>query len=235
MSLACAAAIRWTRVHIAIHQARSADPVVRKRGLAYLRDEREPRGLDVVLERLAREDDPALTELAAYTAMRMRDPRAATALQQQADRQADSILRTKLILFAVRVSDGDYRLLPWLRGGIASDEPWRQAGSAAGLLHLGRVEGAQAALDLIERLPEEPRQFVLGELRTITERMAQAVGHRLSADPDDNMLSLRAFWARHGNTDLLCDALNRSERNDPDWREVERLLHARERAERLLH
>ncbi len=221
----------------AIQQIRSKDPAVRRRGLGYVRDERAARAVEAVLERIEHEDDPDLVELAGYTAMRIRDLRGVAPLMRRADREPDSPLKARLMVYAARLSDGDYRLVPWLRATLTSAGPWGRVGSAAGLLQLGRPEGADTLLALAAEVPPEPREFAFGELRGVTQRMAQTVGFAIAFDSPEResvWAQLRGFWKQYGRTALLCDALARVDHVSPDWREVERLLHARERVARWL-
>jgi hypothetical protein len=71
--------------------------------------------------------------------------------------------------------------------------------------------------------------------------MAQAVGQPfdwVAADPlpiDDRSIGeLTAFWQRHATVGLLNDVLQRSQNRDPDWVEMGRLIHARDRVARYL-
>ena len=45
---------------------------------------------------------------------------------------------------------------------------------------------------------------------------------------DARWANLQAFWDRHATSTLLNDVLTRLERRDPNWSEVNRLLHARD-------
>jgi hypothetical protein len=183
-----------------------------------------------------------MVELAGYTAMRTQDPRALPALQARADREGDSELKARLIQYASRLADRDYRLLDWLKAGAESSEPWRRAASCIGLLQIGRPEGAETLFATHASLPPEARDFALQEARRIIEPMATTIGVVIEWPADaltdaGTLAWERAgeFWRGHATRELLGDVLVRLDKRDPDWREVERLLHARQRVSRWIH
>lgn len=241
ISLAVAAAASPAQSAVASSRLRSSDPKTRKRGLTYVRDERAARCADDVMALLQRETDSNLAELAAYALLRTREVRGVAVLQQQADARPDSDLKARMIYYAARLSNGDYRLLDWLQRGAASGEPWRATGSCIGLLQLGRVEGGASLLTLRERLPEPARNYALEEFHRVVGPMSQAVGQPIDwpaqVTPEARQklwAQIAEFWPRFATTPLLADALMRLERTDVDWHEVDRVMHARERVSQWL-
>jgi hypothetical protein len=222
---------------LAVQKLGSADAGTRKRGLGHIRDERVAFAAAAVAECLARETDPEMVELAGYTLMRTRDPSGVPPLQERADREGDSMLAARLILFAARLADGDYRLLPWLQDGARSSLAWRQAGSALALLHLSRIEAGPLLFERRASYPPEVQEFALAELRGFVELMSQAVGRPMawSQDLRADWAAAAGFWRAYATTALLRDVLVRMQRSDPNWREVDRLMHARDRVSRWIH
>lgn len=239
---------------------RSSDPQTRAKAIGYIASEREQRALGAVLEQLEKETDRELLEQAGYATMRLRDPRGLAPLHRRASDGPDDRVRGKLIVYTARLSvigtlnqgDGvgrdprgllsDGRLVAWLETGLNSPGQWQRAGSAIGLLELGRLEAGQTLIEWLPTLEAEVRRFALAEFRKrVGEPMTQAAGAPLNwggledAPPDDpRWAQLREFWQVHASARLLQDVLARQDREDPDWTLMRRLLHAREYVERWL-
>lgn len=239
---------------------RSSDPQTRAKAIGYIASEREQRALGAVLEQLEKETDRELLEQAGYATMRLRDPRGLAPLHRRASDGPDDRVRGKLIVYTARLSvigslnqgDGvgreprrclsDGRLVAWLETGLNSPGQWQRAGSAIGLLELGRLEAGQTLIEWLPTLEAEARRFALAEFRDrVGEPMTQAAGAPLNWDgledapPDDpRWAQLREFWQAHASARLLQDVLARQDREDPDWTFLRRLLHAREYVERWL-
>lgn len=133
-------------------------------------------------------------------------------------------------------------LIPWLENGLRSPHVWERVASAVALLELGRPEAGQALLEWLPGLDAEVRKFALAEFRKrIGEPMTQAAGQPMDWDglpdappTDARWAQLRDFWRAHATPRLLHDVLVRQDRHDPDWSLMKRLLHGREKVERLL-
>jgi len=217
---------------------RSADPRVRADSLQKLALGREVRASGAVAETLQQEQDRAALEWAGYAAMRFRDTRNLPLLRRRADEGPDDAVRAKLILYAAQLSGRDVRLIDWLEAGVNSSEPWRQVGSAAGLLALGQPAGGRQLIDLASRAEHPGHKMALAELQRIAGPMAEAVGQPLAwpepgDEPAENLwIDLRRFWDQWGTVRLLNDVLSRRYPVSPRWHELKRLLHARDKVAR---
>lgn len=221
---------------------RSSDAQRRESAIQAVADEREARAFEAVLDAFRRETNRTLLEKAGYALMRMGDRRGIEPLRRRADEGPDDWIRAKLIIYTARLADRDFRLIPWLKEGVRSPEPWRRVGSAIGLLELGRAEVGRTLAEWLPTLTPELRQFALKEFRKrIGEPMIQAAGVSLDWEgledapaEDPRWTQLENFWQARASARLLNDVLTRQDQIDPDRHLMKRLLHARERAERLL-
>ncbi len=213
-----------------------ADPVVRLQALCQVARERERRLADAVLAALETEQDRAVLGAAGYAAVRIGEALGVGVLQRRADEGPDDAVHAKLILYAARLSQGDARLIDWLAAGVASGEPWRRAASAVGLLETGQTRGGEILIKMAPELAPDVRLLAMNGFRRIAEPMAQAIGRRIDWSvvqeggiDDPRWADVRVFWERHATAELLSDVLARLERPDRRWKEVNRLLHARDR------
>lgn len=213
---------------------RHPDVAVRVKALSHFADHRDARVSSVLAEVLVEESDPAALDMAGCTAMRIEDTALLDTLKRRASEAPDNGTRAKLIMYTARLSRRDVRLIPWLEAGVGADqEPWRQFGSAAGLLYVGEPRGG-ADLIALARNPDHPAQAVaLAELYALIAGMTEAVGWPISwppleVEPEPAFwTSLDAFWKQHGNARLLSDVLTRRTTRDPRLVELGRLIHAR--------
>jgi HEAT repeat protein len=194
-----------------------------------------------MLETFRKEHDPTVLSKAAYAIMYTKDPRGLPLLVQRAEAGPDSEVRAEMMVYIARHESGDDSRAAWMRERLATDEPWLRTGAAAGLLYLGRPEGGAQLIALAREGTPEHRAFALAQLRKVVQPMTEAVAWPI-AWPEDGPVDsaepfwedLAGFWEVHGRTRLLDDVLARLFGDDPHWRELKRLLHAREYAERLL-
>lgn len=227
---------------VALHQLKSSDPAVRKKGLLYVRDERIASAAPILVAMLNTESVPGLVELSGSALMRMRDLSALPALQSRADREQDPALKARLIYATARLADRDYRILDWLLVYAHSSEPWLRAAGCVGLLQLGRLEGGDLLLKAYASLSPEPQDYALQEFRRIVDPIGQTVGSPVTWPKDSDPQRIELSWRRLGDVwnhfatlDLLSDVLMRLERSDAGWRDVERILHARWYAMKWIH
>jgi hypothetical protein len=176
--------------------------------------------------------------MAGYAAMRFRDTRHLTLLRRRADEGPDDAVRAKLILYAAQLSGRDVRLIDWLEAGVNASEPWRQVGSAAGLLALGQPAGGRELIELASRSEHPARAMALLELQRIVNPMTEAVGQPVAwpkpgQEPAQSLwIDLRRFWDEWGTVRLLNDVLSQRYAISPEWYELKRLLHARDKVAR---
>ncbi len=180
-------------------------------------------------------------QAAGYAAMRLGNADLLPLLRKRIDEGPGDATAAMLITYAARLSNRDTRLCEWLEPGASSDQPWLRAGCAAGLMHLGRVEAGPMLLAVARDPNPDIAGFALRELTWATRPMAQAIGGPiagLDADPippDASMLAaMDAFWKEHVTVALLNDVLRRLTVRDPDWAEMGRLIHARDRVAKIL-
>jgi len=215
---------------------RSPDPARRRRELERVSYYHEARAMPELLNVLATEQDRGLLELAGRATMRTRDPSGVAPLQRRADEEPDDAVRANLIYYAARLSDRDLRLLDWLTAGARSAEPWRRAGSAAGLLDLGQPDGGLLLIERAGDVDPAIRAFALEHLRKTAGPVTETIGRPIawptqSTEPLDEafLAGARTTWQHYVTVQLLNDVLNRLRYRDPQWYEIGRLAHARER------
>jgi hypothetical protein len=215
---------------------RNPNPNVRLKALERFAQERDARAGQAIAEALDRQTERAVLEMVGYAAMRIGDTALLEALQRVASQGPDDPIRAKLILYTARLSRRDARLIPWLEAGLsATQEPWRQAGSATGLLQVGEPRGGPALIAIARQADQPVRVFAMNELRGLVEPMTETVGWPIhwpaaNAEPDAAFwASLEAFWAQHGTARLLNDVLTRRYDRATRLYELNRLLHARDK------
>lgn len=203
--------------------------------------ERDWRLAGLVRQSLHTATDRDELQAAGYAALRLEDLDFLPLLRRRAEEGPDDPVRAMLITYAARLSNRDTRLCEWLEPGAHSDQPWLRVGCAAGLMQLGRIEAGPMLLAAARDPNRDVAGFALRELAWTTRPMAQAIGRpfaTLEADPipaDAALLaSLDAFWKEHVTVTLLNDVLRRLTVRDPDWVEMGRLIHARDRVAKIM-
>lgn len=217
-----------------------ADPEQRAAALLAIAGERDQQAREPVRVILAAEQDRPVLEMAAYTAMRLRDTAALPLLQTRADTGPDDAVRARLIQFAARLSNIDLRLSDWLRQASEdASQPWRQVGGAIGLLEVADPRGGPLLIS-IARSPQHPGNgLAIEALRLTVKPMTEAVGwpmpwpEDLATADDEFWKQLGGFWNQPGTLGLLSDIHNRRYAWDPQWYELNRLLHARDKVARF--
>lgn len=217
------------------------DPKARDKALEYVINEREGRPADEVLALLETTMDRDLLDRAGLAVARIGERRGLDLLRKRADEPPDDPVRARLIGYAARMSERDVRLLEWLTAGARSDEPWRQVGSAAGLLQIGEPEGGRMLIELSRDADPAIRAFAWPTLRRFARPMAQTIGRKVEmldaeAPPADPQAwdAIAGFWQADATPRLLNDVIRRLEVRDPDWIEMGRLIVARNRVARWL-
>lgn len=219
----------------------SADVRIRRKAVEQISRDREARALPVLVAMLEREQDRELVGIAGNAVLRTRSPAGVDVLRRRADQGLDDEVRANLIVAAARLSNRDVRLLEWLQQGVRSKEPWQAVGSAVGLVELGRTEGGPLAVQQIRGTAAAPRAWALRTLARTANPLCQAVGQPMSwlastpeAATDAQLNQLEVFWTKRVDSALLCDVLQRVNQLDPEWAEVGRLIHARNKVAKWL-
>jgi len=242
LAVLAGAAIDQVQLRVCMANLRSRDPAVREKAIKHVSRTHEARAMPALLEVLETEQDRRLLEMAGHATMRTYDPSGVALLQRRADEGPDDVTRAKLICDAARLSDRDLRLVDWLMTGTESTELWRRAGSAAGMLELGQPVGGLLLIELAGERNANVRAFAVEHLRRTAGPVTEAIGQPIAwpenaSEPLDRAFldHARSIWQQHVTVRVLNDVLNRLRYKDPDWYEIGRLLHARERFARLLN
>jgi HEAT repeat protein len=219
----------------------SADPQERADAFYDARYATRPEAVQRLLDAFDHEDDPVVLSKAAYAIMCTRDPRGLPLLVRRAEAGPDREVRAEFMVYIARHEAGADSRVAWMRAGLGSDEPWRRLGAAAGLLYLGRPEGGATLIDLARHGTPEHRDFAMAQLRKVVQPMTEAVAWPIDwpgeglTPPEGFWDELARFWTTHGDARLLADVLGRLFGDDRQWRQLKRLLHARQYAEDLLN
>lgn len=202
---------------------------------------RDRRFTNAIRRTLQDSDDRVLLEAAGYAAMRIGASELLPLMRKRADEGPDDIQRAQLINYAGQVSNRDARLYDWLMAGVESAEPWRRVGSAIGLLHIGRTESGPLLSGIVREGPDETRALAMHNLAWIARPLGQAIGKPMpfldvKPPPADSATldQIDNFWTSHVTLSLLNDVLSRLTNRDPDWAEMNRLIHARDKIAKWL-
>jgi hypothetical protein len=217
-------------------QLRAEQRETRLDAIKALADEGAPQAAGALREALAKAKDRQLIGWAGYAVMRSQDARGVDVLLEQAKQSKDDQVRAKLIINTARLARvGEYDdLRSWMRQGVESDQPWRRVGSAIGIMLVGEPEGGNFLIDIIiTNGSEKTRQIASKWLRRVTIPMSEAVGRPIEKWPDlnadrEDWSQIQIFWGQYVDSELLRDILERLEERDPQWYELNRLLHARQ-------
>ncbi len=222
------------------HQLHASDRQVRLEALKGLANDGADKAADELREILAGEQDRQLVGWAGYAVLRSQKPEGIKLLRQRADETIDDAVQAKLIIHAARLARfGEKQsLLSWLEQGVQSDQPWRRVGSAVGLLMVGEPRGGKLLIEIGRDGPIGTRALAIKWLHRVAEPMSEAIGQPIKQWPqkDENPADwsqVESFWNTHADRKLLNDVLERLEERDPQWYELNRLLHAREKVARL--
>lgn len=244
LTIGAGGALGYREITHAFWRARLNDPrpPVAQKTCYTVAESGSPRLLDDLIALLERSDHDDVRESAGYAIHRLvqdnglADPRGREALAAAIERQDDDIIRAKLIIYWGRLAGDEAE--PTLRQWLAGREDWRAAGAAGALVERGDAPAAgvlftQAGCDEALR-----RQFCADELAKVAAPMAEMVGVRLDLQPDGGngfspaqLAALQTWWAGPRTSELLADHLEWHRENNPKWRLIKRMLHARERAE----
>jgi hypothetical protein len=201
-----------------------------------------PRFLNDLIALLNRSNHDDVRESAGYAIHRLvqinalSDPRGRDALAAAIERQDDDIIRAKLIVYWGRLTGDDAE--PTLRRWFTGAEVWRAAGAAVALLERGDASAGNVLFEQAGCDEALRRQYCAEELARMAAPMAEMVGASLDLHIEggngfarEQLAALRAWWAGPRTQQLLNDHLEWHRENNPKWRLIKRMLHAREQAE----
>lgn len=195
--------------------------------------------IGALCELLKKDLDADVCESAAYALQSHGHTAATPLLRGAAERLADTAALSKIIGYYARL--GGDGVSARVREFSQCGRTWGEMGGGVGLLELGDVSGAAVLLRYAAHEDEYVREFAAEFLRRFSEPMTEMVGEYVDLRVEDGdgfsteqLSLLREFWERKDRTRELRDYLNWSRRKDPTWRQVKRLIHAREKAARWL-
>ncbi len=218
----------------------STNADVRRETLDKVSAERERAAGDAVLRLVQAETDPDVVRSAGNALFRIGEPQDALVLLERSGKLVEGEARARFLQYAARLSDRDLRLLGEFHRLTTSADPWHRVGAGVAMLELAEPEGGRVLLASCASEDAGVRDFALQELKRFASPMFQTVGLAVPwPEPDTPDFTARlavigSIWATHGQERLLRDVLNRLERVEPEWHEVNRLLHARARVARWL-
>lgn len=220
---------------------KSADPHEIQKACYDIADTGSPRFLPDVIALLDASDHDDVREAAGYAIHRIElqqptpAPAGVDALFNALERQDDDIIRAKLITYWARLvgDNATTTLVDWRQGA----EPWRAAGAAIALLESGHADAVQTLFRTARTDPHQLRIYSADELRKMVAPMAEMIGDRLDLNVDpmvsftpDQLAAIEAWWAGPRTPELLQDHLEWHQIDNPQWRLIKRMLHARDQA-----
>lgn len=226
-----------------INDLQRPDPEIRAEALRHLADAQASRAAEAVGMLLADEQNRMVLDWAGYAAVKVGAGQALPVMRQRVDQGPDDTVRANLIIYTVRLSGRDPALHDWLIAGLAGDEPWRQVGSAVGLLKSGDPQGGIALMNIIcnKETTTLVREFAYKELYKVAGPVGETIGRPLDdwpfpaievTDPE-RWQPARARWIELVDRRLLTDVLDRLQSPGIQWIELDRLMHARNRIAKL--
>ncbi len=188
---------------------------------------------------LAEGTERRLLSEAAYVVARSGDRQRVPLILARADEGPDDPTRARLMLHAGRLAGDDPVLAARFRSDLESPgEPWRRVGAAVALLEMGYPEGGPALVAIIGDPDHAGHAMAYAELARVGGMMTEAVGWPITwpetvAETDSDFWEkLVPFWESAGTSRLLNDVLAQRYGADPRWRQLRRLLHARNKVAR---
>jgi len=222
-----------------LNACRSGDPDAQIEALTDLFEMRDARTAAMAAELLASSQDRQVLAKAAYIAARCWDRQRIPLMLERAAQGPDDPTRARLLLHVGRLAGDDPMLADRFRADlIKSGEPWRQVGAAAALLEMSYPVGG-SALMAFARDPDHPgRCMAYAELARIGAMMTETVGWPITwpdtvADTEPAFWrNLADFWETDASSQLVADVLAQRYGADPQWHQLRRLLHARNKVAR---
>lgn len=241
LGIAAAAGVAYVQVHRWTNHLKSLDTAIRAEALTWIGYDKDPRACEPVRDLIAREEDRGILDLAAWAAVRLHDRAAIEPLLHRAETGPDDAVRANLLMSAARLSQRDIRLTDRFLADAQSAEPYRRMGGALGLMLIGDPQGGELAIRDLAEANGGLRNLGLNQLARVASPMTQAIGQPMewldARDPvatNEQLAQLADFWRCYVTPKLLGDALTRVYVFDPQWFEMSRLIHARERVAKWL-
>jgi hypothetical protein len=235
-------AVSWPAVQarIWIGQLQDHDPKVRIKACQELGSAESVAAVGPLTRVMLEDDDRQVVRRAAYALMKIKHPSTVDALQKAAQRDAaDDLPLAELILWSADLSEG--AVVDFVRQQAASDQPWRRLGGGAGLMECGEFEGGRIVLAFLKDSDPAKQIFATEQFQRFAEPMTEMVGEFINLQtPKGQPLSpgqiaaIESWWTSRATPRLLRDFVAYHRRPNPKWREIKRLVHARQRVARWM-
>ncbi|MCL2329925.1 MAG: hypothetical protein FWC56_01320 [Phycisphaerae bacterium] len=242
--------VDYLRVHWACSQFSSMSSAQQRHWLQQAAKNRDSRFESAIKSSLEMATDHEVIASAGYAAMRIKAIDILPLIQKRADEFInDEGRRADLIVYAAKLAgrgDGTHDPLvqnvrDWLMQGTRSEESWRRTASAIGLLYAGRPEAGPLLIDIMRSSPPAVQEYAMRELALIARPLAETIGQPIAALENKTVLydevtlgQIEQFWKQYVTPQLFDDVLTRITSRDPDWAEIQRLIHARDRVARFI-
>lgn len=224
------------RMRTELAAIRDPDPKVRHKALYNARRTSHQPVIDAIIEALRTDEDREVLRMAGYAAMYLRDPRGLELMLKHVESGPDDLARADFLAYIARYPGAGDSCRAVFDNALASTEPWRRVGAAAGLLELGDVRGGPVLIEIGRQAEPALSRYAVDYLERIAGPMAEAVGQRIDwPTPERPAIDeawwdrMSEFWAGFATERLLNDVLDRRYRRDGKWKEIDRLLNARDR------
>jgi len=236
------AAAGWPAVQarIWIHQLEDDDPNTRIKACKELGSAESAAAVDPLTKIMLEDPNRQVVERAAHALMKIKHPSTIEALQQAVEHSsADDLTLAELILWTADLSEGT--AIDFVRKQAASDPPWRRLGGGAGLLECGDFAGGEIVLHFLKNGDRGQQLFATERFQRFAEPMTEMVGEYINLQTPkgeplspEQIAAIDAWWTARATPQLLKDFVDYPRRPNPKWRQIKRLIHARQRVARWM-
>lgn len=223
----------WLRVY----NLKSPNPQVRRAALRELGGREGYAAIPAIRNLITADPDPDVRQAAAYAAMKLGDQQAAESIRRAVVEQPDGESTAMMLASLARLCGPTPWAVAFVDECSRSGRPYRVAGAAMARTEWFQPAGVSELLALGQAGTDEFRAFVRERLRQYLIPTAQMVGVVFDGTdpwPPERFAAMESWWSTQGTERLLRDGLWPKRGRDADIREVERLLHDRERIGHLL-
>jgi hypothetical protein len=232
-------ALPQIRYHEVLRRLNDPDRKVRLAACFELGSMPVPAGIPHLQRLLLEDSDREMVEAAGLGLSKTKDRGSLPVLRKAVERGPDDVFLAKLFQYLARLGgDGE---AAFLRTHAGSPEPWRAIGAASGLLEANDVSGGNVLLHYMESGTPDQKVFAADALLTYAGPMMDMIGQGMDLDVssgmplrDEQVAAVKRWWLQPSTGRLLNDYISWHRRPNPEWRQIGRLLHARDRAARRL-
>jgi hypothetical protein len=217
----------------------SSEAPVRAKSCHRIGSRPSPAVVDAVCELLRTEQDPDVCEAACYALQKMEATDRQGLIRETIARLPDCPPLSKIIGYYVFL--GGQQVLDDVHAFASSGRTFTELGAGLGLLELDDVSGAEILLRYAAAQDPSVREYAAYLLRRYSEPMMEMVGQPEDLSTPDGqgfseaqLTAVNAWWSERDRTRELQDYNDWTRREDPQWHQLKRLKHARERASRFL-